>query len=75
MDDRNPNDRRDDTRLDLVNTADFSLVSIQPYDLSYRRSHSIEQSAILTTNTTIMNIQENPVSRDDPRNYIDEISI
>ena len=36
-----------DTRLDLVNTADFSLVSVQPYKLAYRRSHSIEESTFL----------------------------
>ena len=38
-----------DTGLDLVNTADFSLVSLQPYELVYRRSHSIEQSTSFTT--------------------------
>ena len=41
--------RYSDTGLDLVNTADFSLVSLQPYKLVYRRSHSIEQSRTFTT--------------------------
>ena len=50
-----------DTGLDLVNTADFSLVSIQPYKLSYRRSLH-RTINIFTTNTTIISIQENPVS-------------
>ena len=36
-----------DTGLDLVNSADFSLVSVQPYELVYRRSPSIEQSTTL----------------------------
>ena len=35
-----------DTGLDLVNTADFSLVSIQPYEL-IMLIHTIEQSTIL----------------------------
>lgn len=38
-----------DTGLELVNTADFSLVSTQPYKRIYRRSHSIEQRSILYT--------------------------
>ena len=38
-----------DTGLDLVNTADFSLVSLQPYKLVYRRSHSIEELRTFTT--------------------------
>ena len=50
-----------DTGLDLVNIADFSVVSIQPYKLVYRRS-LYRTINIFTTNTTIINIQENPVS-------------
>ena len=58
-----------DTGLDLVNSADFSLVSIQPYELAYRLPlHRTINN--FTTNTTIINIQENPVSMrqqiDDP---------
>ena len=51
-----------DTGLDLVNTADFSLVSIQPYELAYHAHPYYRTINNLTTNTTIMNIQENPVS-------------
>ena len=51
-----------DTGLDLVNTADFSLVSLQPYRLVYRRSHSIEQSRTFTTYYYYIHTRIHPVS-------------
>ena len=51
-----------DTGLDLVNSADFSLVSIQPYELAYHAHPFHRTMNNFTTNTTIINIQESPVS-------------
>ena len=51
-----------DTGLDLVNTADFSLVSIQPYELAYHAHPFHRTINNLTTYTTIIHTRIYPVS-------------
>ena len=51
-----------DTGLDLVNTADFSLVSFQPYEHAYYAHPSHRTRNNLTPHTTIIHTRIYPVS-------------